>query len=91
MKKLAVLISGSGSNLQALIDATEDRIIPAEIVKVYSNKKDAYGLVRAQNHNIDTEVIDDLKVLLDLDVDGIVLAGFLKIIPQEVVQKFENR
>lgn len=91
MKKLVVLVSGGGSNLQALIDAIEQKIIPAEIVKVISNKKDAYGLTRAQNHGIETEVIQDLSKLLELDVDGIVCAGFLKILPKDVVNHFENK
>jgi formyltetrahydrofolate-dependent phosphoribosylglycinamide formyltransferase len=54
--KIAVLISGNGSNLQAIIDAIRDRILPAEIVVVVSNKADAYGLERAERVGIPTRV-----------------------------------
>ena len=54
MKRLAVLISGSGSNLQALIDATQGGELEAKIVAVVSNRRDAYGLVRAEQANIPT-------------------------------------
>lgn len=55
--KLVVLISGSGSNLQALIDAIEDNSLNAEILRVISNRKQAYGLERAENHNIPTTTV----------------------------------
>ena len=51
-KRLVVLISGSGSNLQALIDACNSKALNAEIVAVFSNKADAYGLLRAQQAGI---------------------------------------
>ena len=54
--KIAVLISGNGSNLQAIIDAIRDRILPAEIVVVVSNKADVYGLERAEKAGIPTHV-----------------------------------
>ena len=55
--KLVVLISGSGSNLQALIDAIEDKSLDAEIIHVISNRKNAYGLDRAQQYGIPTTVV----------------------------------
>jgi phosphoribosylglycinamide formyltransferase-1 len=55
---IAVLISGSGSNLQAIIDASERGEIPCRIGIVISNKADAYGLARARKHGIPTEVVD---------------------------------
>jgi len=54
MKKLVVMISGSGSNLQAIMDAIGQGYLKAEIALVISNRKDAYGLIRAQNANIPT-------------------------------------
>ena len=54
---IAVLISGSGSNLQAIIDASERGEIPCRVALVVSNKEDAYGLVRAATHGIPTEVV----------------------------------
>ncbi|RMG76776.1 MAG: phosphoribosylglycinamide formyltransferase, partial [Chloroflexi bacterium] len=53
-KKLVVLISGSGTNLQALIDAIQNGILDAEIALVISNRKSAYGLTRAEQANIPT-------------------------------------
>ena len=57
MKRLAVLISGNGSNLQALIDRTADGTLEAEVAVVVSNQPDAYGLTRAETAGIATEVI----------------------------------
>ena len=54
MKKIAVFISGSGTNLQSLIDAINIGKINGEIVLVCSNRKNAYGLIRAKDNNIDT-------------------------------------
>ena len=58
MKKIIVLISGSGSNLQAIIDQIKLNNINASIECVISNKEDAYGLIRARESNINTQVID---------------------------------
>ncbi len=62
MKRLAVLISGNGSNLQAIIDRTADGHLDAEIAVVVSNRADAYGLQRAQTAGIPTEVLDLAEV-----------------------------
>lgn len=94
-KKLSVgvLISGRGSNLQALIDACADAEFPAEIAVVISNKADAYGLERARQAGIATAVVDhknfssreEFESALDAairahDVDLVCLAGFMRIL-----------
>jgi len=98
MKKLAVLISdgGTGSNLQAIIDAIEKKVLNAEIVIVMSDTPDAYGLQRAKKHKIPTMIVskkDDLTKLLHskYDVDYIVLAGWKMIISNKLIDAFENR
>ena len=103
-KRIAVLISGSGSNLQAVIDAIDAGIINAEIVLVISNKADAYGLIRAQNAGIQTLLLQhtdyacridfDLAMLEHLEqqrVDLVVLAGFMRILSAEFVRHFPGR
>lgn len=65
MKRLAVLISGNGSNLQALIDAVESRQLDAEIAVVVANRADAYGLARAERAGIPTTVVDLRTVITD--------------------------
>lgn len=92
MKRLVVLISGGGSNLQALIDAIKEKEINAEILAVFSNKKDAYGLKRAEVNGIETGIIHNDYSLIDAyNPDGIILAGYLKIIPKEFVDKYKNK
>ena len=100
MIKIAVLVSGSGSNLQALIDAN----LSGQIVGVISNKPEAYALARAQKAGIATAVIehkqypnreafDDVmhQQLLDWDVDLVVLAGFMRILSAKFVQAWEGK
>lgn len=94
--RVAVLISGGGTNLQAIIDASNNNELPScEIVLVISNKKDAYGLKRAENVQIKTEVLkDENQILNALDenmIDMVVLAGFLKILSKDFVKRFQNR
>jgi phosphoribosylglycinamide formyltransferase-1 len=104
VKRIAVLISGGGSNLQAIIDATESGEIKAEIVGVIASKASAYGLVRASSHGISTFVIGkqtfpDLKVRTDklneiltsLEVDLVVLAGYLSILQPSTIKAYEGR
>lgn len=105
MLKIAVLVSGSGSNLQSIIDQIEDkRLRNVKIQVVISNKPDVYALERADNKNIQTKVISkkDYKnenefteALLEEidfhDVDLIVLAGFLLILPEVIINKYNNR
>lgn len=95
---LAVLISGSGTNLQAIIDAVETGKIPsAKVAIVISNRAGAYGLERAKKHGINNVVIDKnnitglLETLKNHEVDGIVLAGYLSILPPEVVKEYKNK
>lgn len=93
MKKIAVLVSGGGSNLQSLIDNTS---IKDNIKLVISNKDDAYGLVRANTYQIDNYVIkkdDDklLECLLKYEIDLIVLAGYLALIDKKIVEAFPNK
>jgi phosphoribosylglycinamide formyltransferase-1 len=106
MKKIrtVVLISGSGSNLQALIDACSQTDYPAGIVAVISNKPDVYGLTRAQNCGITTAVLDhrqfasreqfdtELQKLIDAhQPDLVVLAGFMRILTPEFVTHYLGR
>ena len=101
MKKIVVLISGSGSNLQAIIDKCKSKYIHAEIVCVISNNPKAYGIERAKSAGIKTLVIDhkeypsrnlfdnDLyKVLKDQNADLIVLAGFMRILTEKITKNF---
>lgn len=94
IKKIAVLVSGSGSNLQAIIDNKEN--YNGEIVLVISNKENAYGLERAKLAGINTAVIskDDtliLKTLKDNNVDFVVLAGYLAILTPIVINEYVNK
>lgn len=95
MGRIGVLISGSGTNLQALIDATESGKIQAQLVCVISNRADAYGLERARQHGIDAYVLqnchDILEKLQDHGVDLLVLAGYLKRLPSFIVQAYPDR
>ena len=104
MKKIAVLISGQGTNLQTIIDACHSGDIPAKIACVVSNKADAYGLVRAKQAQIPQAVflrknfsnnleMDDAigDYLQSLAVDLIVLAGYMKILTPEFTQRFAGK
>ncbi|MCD6061521.1 MAG: formyltetrahydrofolate-dependent phosphoribosylglycinamide formyltransferase [Moraxellaceae bacterium] len=104
MLKIAVLISGSGSNLQAIIDAVAGGVVQAEIRGVLSNRADAYGLTRAQQQGLPTAVIAhgdypdreafDQAMIRQLDswgIDLVVLAGFMRILTPGFVQHFEGR
>ena len=105
MIKLAVCVSGGGTNLQAIIDAIDSgRITNARIEVVISNNANAYALERADRNgiknicispkNFDTrEAFNDafLKELDSYNVDLVVLAGFLVVIPPEMIKKYRNR
>lgn len=105
MLKIAVLVSGGGTNLQAIIDRIEDGTIRnTEIAMVISNNKNAKALQRAESNHIPSMCISPkdfesreifnqtlLKTLMDLKVDLIVLAGFMVVIPPEMIQNFRNR
>lgn len=94
-KNIAVLISGGGTNLQAIIDNTKNNYIKGKIKIVISNREDAYGLTRAKNAGINTLVIkDDEKLISTLSenkIDLIVLAGYLKILPEKITKIYENK
>ena len=94
----AVLISGSGSNMQAIIDAIADGIIPnAKVALVVSSREGVFGLERARNHDIPNMVIaghDTEKLLATLgayDIHGIVLAGYLTVLAPEMVKAYSNK
>ena len=95
MKKIAVLISGSGSNLQAIIDACAENKIAAKVDLVISSRKSAFGLERAKNAGIDAIYSRDDKhifeLLIEHEIDLVVLAGYLRLIPETMVQYFEGR
>lgn len=103
MKRIAVLASGNGTNLQAVIDAVESGELDAEISLVLSDKGSAFALKRAEKHGIRTKLLvktDEnrdqyfgllLESLVEANVDVIVLAGFMKILPDFFVEKYENR
>lgn len=105
MKNIGVLVSGGGTNLQALIDAIKGGIIKSgRIVTVVSNNSNAYALKRAEKHRIDTSVISkkDYPVAEDFDrailnhmksynVDLIVMAGFLAIVGKTLTDEYKNK
>lgn len=103
--RVVVMVSGGGTNLQAIIDSVKDGTITnAQIVRVISNNKNAYALKRAEENDIpsmcvspkdfETRDIFNEKLLEAVDSyepDLIVLAGFLVVIPPEMIKKYENR
>jgi phosphoribosylglycinamide formyltransferase-1 len=102
--RVAVFISGSGTNLQSLIDSCAEVTFPAEITLVMSSKKKAFGLERARNHSIPAVVLrkkdfgteqeyadEMLTTLKDHHIEIVCLAGYLKLIPSRIVRYFENR
>lgn len=105
MLKIAVLVSGGGTNLQAIIDKiAEGMITNTEIAVVISNNKNAYALERAKQAGIEAVCVSPkdyenreqfnqefLKTLDSYQVDLVVLAGFLVVIPPAMIQKYENR
>jgi phosphoribosylglycinamide formyltransferase-1 len=95
MVNIAVFVSGSGTNLQALIDACANNEINGSIKLVVSNRKKAYGLERARLAGIKAEWIKDediiIKRLEEEQIDLIVLAGYLAIVSEKLISKFENK
>ena len=101
--RVVVLISGNGSNLQAIIDGCDDNL-QAEVVGVISNKPDAYGLVRAHHSEIDTSCVIahqgesrseyDARLMAVIELyqpDLIVLAGFMRILSDDFVNHYLGR
>lgn len=104
MKKIVVLISGSGSNLEAIINACESKKIYGQVIYVISNNPDAYGLERAKRHNINTKIIHNKLFLNREDFDNslqnfleglspdlIILAGFMRILGSAIIDKFSTK
>ena len=101
---IGVLISGSGTNLQSIIDAIEGKELEAKIQVVLSNRADAYGLVRAKKHGIPVEVLDHKRfasreafdqavvdILRAREVELVVLAGFMRLLSPVFVIAYSNR
>ena len=97
MTRLVVMISGNGSNLQALIDAGEAGQLPARVVAVVSNRADAYGLQRARRHHIPATILKPFasraeydaklaELVANFNPDWVILAGWMRILGQ-----FPNR
>ncbi len=104
LTNIGVLISGSGSNLQALIDNTKSGYIKGEVKLVISNKKEAYGLVRAEKVGIETLYINPkdfnsseeynreiIKELNKRNIELVVLAGYLKILSKDFAGEYKGR
>lgn len=102
--KIGVLISGSGTNLQSIIDNINNKNINGEIAVVISNKKDAYGLERAKKNNIDAIYVNQKNyenfeefndaIIAELKSHGaelVVLAGYLKILSSKFIEEYRNR
>lgn len=101
---LGVLISGNGSNLQAIVDAIESRRLDAQVQIVISNRKDSLGLVRAERHGIPTQVLDHrsyatredydralIETLRSHQTELVILAGFMRLLSPLFVRTFSNR
>lgn len=104
MTRVAILISGSGTNLQAFIDAISQGTLTVEIVVVLSSRSDAYGLTRARDANIPTECVQNenypdraafdeamATTLERYKPDLLILAGFMRILTSTFVKRFEGR
>lgn len=102
--KLVILLSGSGSNLQAFIDAIANNSLDASIAAVISNKANAYGIERAQQVGIKTEVVDHKQFadresfdhtlaerIENYQADLVILAGFMRILTPGFVSQFKGR
>ena len=102
--KIAVFVSGNGSNLQALIDVSKNLNCPYKIELVFSNNPNVYALKRASQNNIPTLTLDHKNFktrqefdstlsnnLKKIDFDLIVLAGFMRILGREFIKKYENK
>ena len=95
MVKIGVLISGGGTNLQAVIDGCENKSINGQVKVVISNKEDAYGLERARNHKITAICEKDenkiIEILKENEVELVILAGYLKIVSPKLVNEYRNK
>ncbi|MDE5933864.1 MAG: phosphoribosylglycinamide formyltransferase [Lachnospiraceae bacterium] len=105
MLKILVCVSGGGTNLQAIIDGIARReITNTQIIRVISNNRNAYALERARTAGIDALCVSPkeytdreqfheafLRAVVEKDPDLIVLAGFLVVLPEKMIQKYGNR
>ena len=95
MVKIGVLISGGGTNLQAVIDGCENKSINGQVKVVISNKEDAYGLERSRNHKIKAICEKDenkiIEILKENEVELVILAGYLKIVSPKLVNEYRNK
>jgi phosphoribosylglycinamide formyltransferase-1 len=104
MKKIAVLVSGGGSNLQSIIDSMESGYLKLQIAVVLTNKEEAYGLTRAENHGIPAEILKHgdfesreefetrlIEILDGYSVDLVVLAGFMRVLTPLFVSHYHHR
>ncbi|EGC99807.1 phosphoribosylglycinamide formyltransferase [Burkholderia sp. TJI49] len=104
MKKLVILISGRGSNMEAIVRACAQERWPAQVAAVIANRPDAAGLAFAASHGVATAVVDhrsfdsrdsfDAALAAEIDrfaPDLVVLAGFMRILTPEFVRRFEGR
>lgn len=95
MLNIAVCVSGGGTDLQSIIDACEAGKINGQIRLVISNRKKAYGLERARLHGIKAEWIKDEDVILkrfeEEKIDVVVLAGYLAIVGDKLLEQYKNR
>jgi len=104
LKNIVVLISGNGSNLQAILEACENSIPNAQVAAVFSNKADAYGLERAKKFDVDGYFVDpklfdsresfDAELMKQIDAyqpDVIILAGYMRILSSEFVSHYMGK
>ncbi len=105
MLRIGVMVSGGGTNLQAIIDAIENKQIKdAEVVLVISSQKSAFALKRAEKHNIKSLVIDKetydtqediteaiIKSLKEAKVDLVVLAGYMTILQEKLIDEYKDK
>ena len=102
--RLVVLVSGNGSNLQAILDACADQVLPASVISVISNKPDAYGLIRAHNAGVESFYFPKLETESRREYDSrlanciatklpdyIILAGWMRILTSAFLEHFPNR
>lgn len=102
--KLVILISGNGSNLQAILDACAGNALPASVVAVISNKPNAYGLTRAQNADVPATVLPLAEgesrpeydsrlaaLVASYEPDYVVLAGWMRLLTTNFLSVFPNR
>lgn len=104
MTRLVVLISGRGSNFKAMVQATQQQRLDAQVVAVISNRPKAAGLQFAREQGIDATVLDHTsftdravfdqalaKLLADIDADWVVMAGFMRILGPELIERWSGR